>query len=135
MTSRDADLDALWNQLWEVDDQFRRGELRLTQDVYDLLRRAAPTVAILETEAETALGSADSATALLQEIRARVRDGSNRLSDALHRMYNLRDAGDLDGACQQMRDLLAVEVVPLYRDIAEGQLERLAELAHRSRGQ
>jgi hypothetical protein len=28
-----------------------------------------------------------------------------------------------------MRDLLAVEVVPLYRDIAEGQLERLDELS------
>lgn len=133
MASLDADLDALWNQLWEVEDQFRRGELRLTQDVRDLLRRAAPTVAIRETDAETALASADGATALLQEIRARVRDGSHRLSDALHRMYSLRDAGDLDGACQQMRDLLAVEMVPLYRDIAEGQLERLAELDHHSR--
>ncbi|MDY7225408.1 DUSAM domain-containing protein [Hyalangium rubrum] len=130
MARLDADVDAIWNQLWELESQVHRGEtLKLTEDVRDLLRSAAPTVAIHAMEAETALGSTERATELLREIRARVREGSNRLSDALHRMYSLRDAGDLDGACQQMRDLLAVEVVPLYRDIAEGQLERLAELA------
>ena len=123
----DAELDALWNQLWHLEDQVRRGEaLKLTEDVRDLLRRAAPTVAIHETEAERDLASAERATELLREIRARIREGSSRLSDALHRMYSLRNAGDLDGACQQMRGLLAVEVVPLYRDIAQGQLEQLA---------
>jgi DUSAM domain-containing protein len=125
-----ADLDAVWNQLWELENRVQQREvLSLALEVRGLLQHAAPTVAISRAEAEMALASEEGATALLREIRARVRDGSHRLSDALHRMYRLRDSGDLDGARQQMRDLLAVEVVPLYRDIAEGQLERLDELS------
>jgi len=126
----DASLDAVWNELWELENRVQRGEaLRLTQEVRHLLEHAAPTVAISKAEAEAAVASEEGATALLLKIRARVREGSHRLSDALHRMYRLRDSGDLDGARQQMRDLLAVEVVPLYRDIAAGQLERLDELS------
>jgi DUSAM domain-containing protein len=68
------------------------------------------------------------ATELLHSMRRRITDGSNRIMDALHLMYRLEERGDLDGARQQMRDVLAVEVVPHYRDIAEGQLERLSEL-------
>ncbi|MFL5345201.1 MAG: DUF2379 family protein [Hyalangium sp.] len=36
-------------------------------------------------------------------------------------------AGDLDGARQQMRGLLAVEVVPMYRQAAEENLVGLDE--------
>ncbi len=128
MEYRDADLAVAWNQLWELENRVHQGEaLTLTHEVRDLLRRTAPSVALGEAEAEAALDSVESATTLLLKVRARIRDGSNRLSDALQRMYRLRDRGDLDGARQQMRDVLAVEVVPLYRDIAEGQLEALDE--------
>jgi DUSAM domain-containing protein len=124
----DAELDAVWNQLWELEDRVQRGEaLNLTPEVQTLLQNAAPTVAISRSEAEAALASMEGATALLLKIRARIREGSHRLSDALHRMYRLRDSGSFDEARQQMRDLLAVERVPLYRDIAEGQLEQLNE--------
>jgi hypothetical protein len=44
---------------------------------------------------------------------------------AVLRMYKLRDAGDLDGARREMRQVLTVLVVPHHRWIAEGQLERL----------
>ena len=128
MEASDAELDAVWNQLWVLENRVQQGEaLALTQEVRDLLQCTAPTVAITEAQAQTALDSVEGATALLLAIRARIRDGSHRLSDALHRMYRLRDKGDLDGARQQMRDVLAVEVVPLYREIAEGQLEEMAE--------
>ena len=43
-------------------------------------------------------------------------------------MYSREEKGDLDGARQQLQDLLAVEKVPHYRSIAEGQLERLDDL-------
>jgi DUSAM domain-containing protein len=43
-------------------------------------------------------------------------------------MYRLRDAGDLEGARRLMEQVLAVEVVPLYRGIAEGELAKLDEL-------
>ncbi|WP_225412831.1 DUSAM domain-containing protein [Stigmatella hybrida] len=128
MEDVDADLDAVWNQLWELENRVQRGEaLNLTPEVRALLQKAAPTVAISRGESEAALASMEGATALLLKIRARIREGSHRLSDALHRMYRLRDSGSLDAARQLIRDLLAVEVVPLYRDIAEGQLEQLDE--------
>jgi DUSAM domain-containing protein len=87
--------------------------------------RTGPTVAI--SDADAALSSIETATALLHTIRRRITDGSNRLSDALHRMYRLRDAGRLDEARQEMRDVLSVEVVPLYREIAEDALANLSD--------
>ncbi|MFY0574118.1 DUF2379 family protein [Cystobacter fuscus] len=40
-------------------------------------------------------------------------------------MTSLRDSGDIEGARQQMRDVLAVEIVPQYRRMAEEQLRGL----------
>jgi len=122
----EKNLEDDWYSIRMLDNRIHQGEaLGLTDDVRALLRRAAPTVAIRESEVETALATVESATSLLHEIRRRITEGSHRLSRALHRMYSLRDARDLEGARQQMLNLLAVEVVPHYRDIAEGQLERL----------
>lgn len=128
LDAEDAEVDALWNQLWELEHRVNQGEaLELTDDVCDLLRHAAPTVAIREDETELALSGVESATALLRKIRARIRDGSNRIMDALERMYDLQESGDLDGARQEMRAVLAVEAVPHYREIAEGELEKMEE--------
>jgi DUSAM domain-containing protein len=122
----DADLHALWHQIRELDNQIVRGEaLELSERVRDLLRRAAPTVAIGSDDAEVALSNVESATALLRKMRERIREGSNRIGDALFRMYDLQKTGDLEGARQQMRAVLAVEVVPHYREIAEGEIEKL----------
>ncbi|KFA90524.1 DUSAM domain-containing protein [Archangium violaceum] len=119
-----------WHEIRVLDNRVRQGEvLELTDDVRDLLKRTARTVAIPEADAKTALASRDSGTALLQEIRRRITEGSNRLVDALHRMYQLREKGDLDGARQQMLDVLAVEVVPQYREVAEGEVEKLNKLS------
>ncbi|WP_309892404.1 DUSAM domain-containing protein [Archangium sp.] len=116
-----------WHEIRMLDNRVQRGEtLELTDDVRALLERTAPTVAISEAEAETALASVDSGVVLLHEIRRRITEGSNRLVDALHRMYQLREKGDIDGARQQMRDVLAMEVVPLYREVAEGEIEKLS---------
>jgi DUSAM domain-containing protein len=118
-----------WHEIRVLDARVQQGEaLTLTAEVRDLLLRSAPTVAISDTEATAALANVESATALLRKIRERISEGSDRLSDALLRMYELQDAGDLDGARQQMRDVLAVEVVPEYRGIAEGELTKLARL-------
>jgi DUSAM domain-containing protein len=58
----------------------------------------------------------------------RLRDASDRLKSAMYRMTELRDAGDLEGARQQIRGWLAVEVVPRYRRAAEEQLAYLDSL-------
>jgi DUSAM domain-containing protein len=100
----------------------------LTEDIRSLLLRSAREVVIPRQDAEDALRHVTTATMLLKEIARRISEGSDRIGNALLRMYDLLDKGDLDGARQQMRDVLAVEIVPLYREIAEGELEKLDDL-------
>jgi DUSAM domain-containing protein len=101
--------------------------LNLTMGMRAFLRHAASEVAISQAETKEALASPKSAEALLRKIVERRQKGTKRLTRALVRMMALRDAGDLEGARQQMRDLLAVEVVPVYRRAAEENLAGLDE--------
>ncbi|ATB34676.1 hypothetical protein CYFUS_000083 [Cystobacter fuscus] len=103
--------------------------LELTEDTRVLLLRTALEVGISQQETEDALRGVDTATTLLKEAMRRINDGSDRITRALRRMSDLRDKGDLDGACQQMRDVLAVEVVPLYRKQADKRLKELTQLS------
>jgi DUSAM domain-containing protein len=113
-------------QLTALSQRVQQGHaLELTDDVRALLRRMAPTAAVSEAEAEEALKSPDGAEALMEMILSRLRDGQRRFLRAMYRMTSLRDAGDLEGARQQMRDVLAVEIVPQYRRMAEEQLRGL----------
>jgi DUSAM domain-containing protein len=99
--------------------------LELTDNLRDLLRRTALTAAISETEAEAALTSPEGAEALMGMILSRFLEAKRRFLRAMFRMTSLRDSGDLEGARQQMRDVLAVEIVPQYRRMAEEQLRGL----------
>jgi len=121
--------DTDWDELRALAQQvLERGTaLDLTDATCALLRRTAQQVAIRQADAEESLRSLSTAVALLGEIRRRIRDGSNRLADALHQAYRLRDSGDLEGARRLMEDLLEIEVVPLYREQAELLLEELAQ--------
>lgn len=58
-------------------------------------------------------------------ILSRLQAGQKRSIRALFRMTSLRDAGDLEGARQQMHAVLAVELVPQYRRMAEEVLRGL----------
>ncbi len=49
------------------------------------------------------------------------------MSRAIVDANRLNDAGDTQGARTLMEDVLAVEVVPLYRQIAQTQLDALKE--------
>ncbi|HZH12804.1 MAG TPA: DUSAM domain-containing protein [Archangium sp.] len=99
--------------------------LDLTDDLCALLRRIAPTAAISEAETEETLKSPDGAEALMRMILSRFREAQSRFLRSMYRMTSLRDSGDIEGARQQMRDVLAVEVVPQYRRMAEEQLRGL----------
>lgn len=106
----------------------RDGEpLVLTTDVRELLARTALEVGLSDADAASALVSSTSALELLQECSRRIREGSSRMVNALHRMYQHKRAGDLDSARQEMRDVLAAEVVPHYRAVAQGQLDLLED--------
>ncbi len=99
--------------------------LVLTDEVRALVRRTASEVAISEVEA--ALSTEAGALALLGEMERRIREGSHRLTDALHLMWKYKRAGDYDSARQQMRAVLSVEVVPFYRMLAQEQLDDMAD--------
>ncbi|WIG97882.1 DUSAM domain-containing protein [Myxococcus sp. SDU36] len=99
--------------------------LVLTETVRMLLLRTAHEVAI--HDAETALSTEEGALALMSEAARRITDGSNRLTDALHMMWQHQRVGDYNRARQLMRDVLAVEVVPYYRVLAQGQLDDMAD--------
>ncbi|WP_224241207.1 DUSAM domain-containing protein [Hyalangium gracile] len=106
-----------------------RGEpLELSDEVRALLQRSTEEVALSPEDAASALRSVPTATTLLGEITRRIREGSARLSKAQIRASDLQDAGDLDGACKLMEEVLAVEVVPHYRRIAEAQLRKATRL-------
>jgi DUSAM domain-containing protein len=126
----EKDMHALWHQIRELENRIAQGEpLGLTAEVRELLLRAAPTVAISEAEAVAATTGEASSAALLREIRQRIRVGGDRLGDAQLAMYELQDSGDLQGARRQMEDVLAVEVVPFYREQAENALKELTHVA------
>ncbi|MFY0524863.1 DUSAM domain-containing protein [Archangium gephyra] len=114
-----------WNPIRALAQRvLTQGEpLELTNETLALLRKSAREVAISSEDAEDALRSQSTASTLLREIRQRIRDGSNRLMQALERAYTLREAGDLEGARREMEGVLAVEVVPLYRAQATDVLE------------
>jgi DUSAM domain-containing protein len=114
------------DQLAVLTQRIQQGHaLELTDDLRALLRRTAPTAAVSEAETEEALKSPEGAEALMGMILSRFLKGERRFLRSMYRMTSLRDAGDLEGARQQMRDVLAVEVVPLYREMAEEQLRGL----------
>ncbi|QDE87969.1 hypothetical protein BHS06_02855 [Myxococcus xanthus] len=117
-----------WEPVRALARRVRDGErLTLTAEVREMLERTAPEVGIGKADAAAALATAEKAEALLLECARRIKKGSDRIVDALYRAKRHRKAGDFDSARQEMREVLAVEVVPLYRDIAEGQLEDMAE--------
>ncbi|WP_164001576.1 DUSAM domain-containing protein [Pyxidicoccus caerfyrddinensis] len=101
--------------------------LVLTDEVRSLLMRTAREVAISDDDAARALTTEAGALELLRATSARITDGSNRLVDALYRMKRHRLVGDYDSARQEMRDVLAVEVVPFYRERAQDALDDLAD--------
>ncbi|ABF90506.1 hypothetical protein MXAN_0767 [Myxococcus xanthus DK 1622] len=104
----------------------RNGEpLMLTIEVRELLARTAREVGLSQADATSALASDTSALELLRECSRRISEGSSRMVNALHRMYQHKRAGDLDSARQEMRDVLAAEEVPHYRAVAQGQLNLL----------
>ncbi len=98
--------------------------LTLTDDVRALLLRTAEEVSI--PDADAALSTSAGALALLREAERRISEGSNRLTDALDRMWRSQRQGDYDSARQQMREVLAVEVVRYYRELAMEQLDGMA---------
>jgi DUSAM domain-containing protein len=96
----------------------RSEEISLDTDVRDLCRRVARDVAVGDDDAESALRTPSGAETLVREMRHRIFEGSQRLSRALVDSASRKKAGDMAGARAVLEGVLAVEVVPLYREQA-----------------
>jgi DUSAM domain-containing protein len=116
-----------WDAIWELNRRVTDlGEpFALTDETRALLQGTASDVAITPEEAARALQSNESAAELLKEIAKRIRGGSHRLSRAIVESDRRQQAGDPEGARKPLLDVLAVEVVPHYRDIAQTHLDAL----------
>jgi DUSAM domain-containing protein len=109
-----------WQQLRILARRVQHGHpLVLREDLRGFLRQTAPSLAFSEAEADEALTTVEGAQALLAEMVKRIDDGRQRITQALSRMMERREAGDRDGALQALREVLAVERVPTYRQMAE----------------
>lgn len=115
-----------WDRVLELYARLKRGEaLSMSNDLEDLLRRVAPTLAISNEDAAAALLSSTGTANLVREMRRRIFIGSRRLGDALLEAYGHEEKGDLASARKVLEDVLAVEVVPLYRRTAQSELDKL----------
>ncbi|MBJ6760208.1 DUSAM domain-containing protein [Myxococcaceae bacterium JPH2] len=109
-----------WEGVRSVARQLERGEaVDVTDAVRALLVRVAPTVGVSEPDATAALAASATTLAMLVEASRRIREGSRRLMRAQSEESKLKMAGDTTGIRQLYEDLLAVEVVPLYREQAQ----------------
>jgi DUSAM domain-containing protein len=117
-----------WGQIRALSLRVQRGNrLELRDELRDFLRQTAPSVAISGEEATASLKTVEDAEALLAKILERIETGKQRILQALHRMMVCKETGDLEGARQHLRAVLAVEVVPQYRLMAEENLAGLDE--------
>ncbi|HEX8703706.1 MAG TPA: DUF2379 family protein [Myxococcaceae bacterium] len=118
-----------WGQIRALSLRVQRGNrLELRDELRDFLRETAPSVAISEDEAAASLKTVEEAETLLAKMLERIEAGKRRILQALHQMFLCEEAGDIEGARQQLRDVLAVEVVPQYRHMAEENLAGLDKL-------
>ncbi len=115
-----------WDKVMEWEKRLDQGAvLDLSPEVADLIRRVARDVAIPEEEAQRALFAPAAATLLIREIGRRIREGSRRLMRAISEANRRKEAGDTAGARKILEGVLAVEIVPLYRQHAEAELSYL----------
>jgi DUSAM domain-containing protein len=115
-----------WDKVMEWEKRLDQGEvLDLSAEVAELLQRVARDVAIPEEEAQKALFTPASAVMLIREMCRRIREGSRRLMRAISEANRRKQVGDTAGARKILEGVLAVEIVPLYRQHAEAELSYL----------
>jgi DUSAM domain-containing protein len=117
-----------WEQVRTLALRIQQGHrLELREDMRDFLRQTAPSAAFSEAEAEQALQGVTGAEALLREMVRRLDEGQLLLKQALARMIDCEESGDPEGARQALRDALAVEAIPRYREALEELLARYGQ--------
>ncbi len=113
-----------WDRVLGLYAKIERNEsIELDDDVHALCRRVARDVALSNDDAERALLTPKETETLVRELRRRIFEGSRRLSRAFAESNRRKKAGDVAGAREVLEGVLAVEVVPLYRQHATTMLD------------
>jgi DUSAM domain-containing protein len=113
-----------WDRVLGLYARLERNEgIELDADVRDLCRRVARDVALSHEDVESALLTPAGVETLVREMRRRIFEGSRRLSRAIAESDRRKKARDVAGAREVLEGVLAVEVVPLYRQHATTMLD------------
>lgn len=108
-----------WDQVLGLYARLERNEaLETSDELHSLCRRVAKEVAIADEHSARALLTQQGTEALVREMRRRIFEGSRRLSKAFAESDRHKQKGDTEGARKALEEVLAVEVVPLYRQHA-----------------
>jgi DUSAM domain-containing protein len=118
-----------WEQVRELESQLQRGRpLELTDAVRGLLKRVAVQVALSSADAERGLRSPEEAAVLVGQMRRRIREGSERVGQAMLDAASRAAEGNMRSARLMLKEALAAEVVPYYRESLEALLHELETL-------
>ena len=113
-----------WDKVLGLYARLERNEpIEPDADMHALCRRVARDVAISDDDAERTLSTPQGTETLVREMRRRIFEGSRRLSRAFAESDRRKKAGDVAGAREVLEGVLAVEVVPLYRQHATTMLD------------
>jgi DUSAM domain-containing protein len=117
-----------WDRVLALYGRLERNEvIEPDADVRDLCLRVARDVAVSHDDAERALLTPRGTETLVREMRRRIFEGSRRLSRALVDSARRKNSGDVAGARTVLEGVLAVEVVPLYREQAQIALDHVED--------
>ncbi|MET0403492.1 MAG: DUF2379 family protein, partial [Cystobacter sp.] len=117
-----------WGQLRALALRVEQGFPLVVGDALGVfLRSVAPTVAMSESEAEEILEIDGGAESLVTTMGKLVKEGRQRVSQALQQAIRLQESGDIERARDHLRAAFAVEVIPQYRQMLEENLSGLDE--------
>jgi DUSAM domain-containing protein len=115
-----------WDRIEQLARRLEQGErLYLDEDTRELLRIVGADVALAPEFVAEHLTSVEEAEVLLREERARIRDGSQALGQAILTAWKHARAGEPEEGYAALERAIQAEPVPWYRECARRERNRI----------
>lgn len=115
-----------WDALRSLADEARAtGRIVASPEQRELLQRTAGEVALLAEQTAEWIASAEGTARLVLEVWRRIRNGSRKLSRAIAKAREHRDAGRLEEARRVLQRVIDDEQAPFCRESAAAELQAL----------
>lgn len=115
-----------WQELKPLEAEARSmGRVDLTGPQRELVLRVATQLALSGEVAQKEVATHEGAARIVIELRRRIREGAQRLGQAIIHADEAHSAGRHEESCALLRAYIATEQVPYYREIAQVELRRL----------